>query len=107
MTEQRAHTPRRNPRSSVTVSVVIRHPKSVRRIHAELSDISPDGCRVQTTEPLKIGDHLVMSIEGLEPWPARIIWVSGEDRGAEFDRPLHPAVADHIARIYPSQPSQL
>jgi hypothetical protein len=46
----------------------------MRRIEAELRDLSTGGCRIVSDEFLSIGDQLFAKIEGLEGWPAIVVW---------------------------------
>ena len=65
---------RRSERLQVEIAVVVSHPRAVRRVEAELYDISPEGCRVVAVHDLRRGDELTVRIEGLDPWPARAMW---------------------------------
>jgi hypothetical protein len=88
-------------RFRLTVSVVAKHPRSMRRIEAELWDLSIGGCRIVSTELLSVGDQLIVKIEGLENWPAAVVWTGKDSCGVHFHTPLHYAVAEHYARAFP------
>lgn len=89
--------PRRSLRLPVVVEVLLDHPRSKRRIDAELHDISPEGCRIVTAEPFAPGAQLVVRIGALEPWPARVVWTRDGFVGAEFHTPLSPAMVEHTS----------
>lgn len=72
------------------------------RLAVEISDLSAEGCGVRTSRhPLKAGLAYGLKIEGLETLGATTAWVAGESAGLQFERALHPAVADHLARLNP------
>jgi hypothetical protein len=57
-----------------------------------LRDISTSGFRVDRSETLIPGRHLVARLPGLEPLGATVSWIDDRSAGLQFDRPLHPAV---------------
>jgi hypothetical protein len=89
-------------RYAVEVCSVVKHPSSFRRIDAELWDLSAGGCRIVTPEPLNPNDQLLVRIEGLESWPARVVWKGANAVGVTFQYPLHYAVVEHYARLFPA-----
>ena len=89
-------------RYPVEVCAVVTHPSSFRRIEAELWDLSSGGCRIVTTEPLNPNDELSVRIQGLESWPARVVWKQLDAVGVTFHYPLHYAVVEHYARLFPA-----
>jgi hypothetical protein len=91
-----------NPRYLVEVGVVVKHPRSVRKIQCELSDLSPGGCRLVTNEPFAAGDQLLVKLEGLEFWPGSVSWVGTGFVGLAFHVPLNNFVVEHYARRFPS-----
>jgi hypothetical protein len=85
----------------VEVCAVVTHPRrSLRRIEAELWDLSEGGCRLVTREPFSPSDQLLIGIEGLEVWPARVVWVGAESVGISFYSPLHDTIVEHYARMF-------
>ena len=56
---------------------------------------------VAGTDPLKRGAAYGLKIDGLETLGSTAAWTAGQSAGLEFERPLHPAVADHIAKLHP------
>ena len=98
---------RASERYRLKVSVVTMHPRPLRRIEAELWDLSIGGCRIVSTEPLSTGDQLLVRIEGLEACPAVVVWTGMSCYGVAFDAPLHHAVAEHYARSFPCSASAI
>jgi hypothetical protein len=53
-------------------------------VHARLSDISYDGCRVSTPQPLKVGELLIVRVLDLGQIDAEVRWVEGQNAGLLF-----------------------
>lgn len=67
-----------------------------------ITDISVDGCAVAIgPQGVAEGRGYGIKIGGLETLGAELRWVGGREAGLQFDRPLHPAVLDHIVRENP------
>lgn len=66
-----------------------------------ISDISEGGCRIDSLGLiLGVGDMVVVRPEGLEGLCGVIRWIKGHSAGIEFERPLYPAVVDHLHRTF-------
>lgn len=91
---------RRSARHSLQTTVVVNHPRSPRRISAALLDISAVGCRLATDEPVANGTQLLLKLQGLESWPATVVWSGRGQLGAEFHRTMHVAVVEHFAQQF-------
>ena len=63
-----------------------------------LCELSPGGCRTEIAERVEHGERLFVTLPGLAPMEARVRWEDGWMAGLKFDRPMHPAVVDHLAR---------
>ena len=61
-------------------------------------DISPEGCRIDLPERVKLDEVIWLALPGLESLQGRVCWVKEWTAGVEFVRPLHPAVFDMIAQ---------
>jgi hypothetical protein len=98
-----SHTPdpRRSERPLVELAAVIVHPRSGRKFAAELVELSCEGCRLLTREAMDSGDQLLVTIAGLDNWPARVVWMRGEAVGVEFHQPLQPGVVMRYAETFP------
>jgi len=66
----------------------------------EITDISVGGCAV-SLGPLDVaqGRGYAIKFGGLETLGAELRWIADGDAGLAFERPLHPAVVDHIVRM--------
>lgn len=61
-------------------------------------DLSTSGFRCETSFTLRTGASVWLTIPSLAAIEAVVAWKRGFTYGCQFDRPLHPAVFDHIAR---------
>ncbi len=61
-----------------------------------LVDISQLGFRVEHPFKFNLGTRVNLRIPGLEALEAEIKWIEGNQYGAMFIAPLHPAVFDHV-----------
>jgi hypothetical protein len=60
----------------------------------EVSDLSPEGCKVGVIERPRTGEHLLMKFDELEPIECEVVWVEDYFAGLRFERPIHAAVFD-------------
>ena len=67
-------------------------------VTVQIMDLSTHGFRVATHLELMDGADVWLRLPGLEPCHARVMWSRGHYVGCQFERPLHPAVLDMIAR---------
>lgn len=92
---------RRTPRTPTLIQAVAKTGQGQRQ-NLEVSDLSAGGCAVVTRSvPLRPGVPYGLKIGGLETLGTVTTWIAGNAAGLEFDRPLHPAVADHLANLHP------
>jgi hypothetical protein len=89
--------PRRSPRLPVEIVVGIEHPRSQQRMAADMTELTPEGCRLVASPPFEQGAQLLVELPGFEPWPARVIWAQDGALGAEFHDPLPFAVFERYA----------
>jgi hypothetical protein len=94
--------PRRSERPLVELAALVDHPRSGRRFAAEVVELSCEGCRLLTREPVECGDQVLVSIAGLAQWPARVIWARGGAVGVEFHRALRPGIVARYAESFPT-----
>ena len=65
---------------------------------AQLIDLSEHACQLRGCPPRgRTGDRIRICLAGLEPLSGKVKWMRHGDVGVQFNRPLHPAVVDHIA----------
>lgn len=100
MESEPLEVPRRDLRLCSHAGVVLRRYGSLRHISADLRDLSINGCKVSTGEPLRAGEQILVRIQGLIAFPAVVIWSHEGSAGAEFCQPLHYTVVEHYARVY-------
>lgn len=93
--EDKPKTLRAEERFSAQGEVVLRR-LGVSAFRVDVQDISRIGCRIELVERPRVGELVTVKFDGLEPLEARIRWVDGFIGGAEFDRPIHPAVFDML-----------
>jgi PilZ domain len=63
-----------------------------------VNDLSPEGCKVELVELPRIGEHMLIRLDGLEVLDSEVCWVQGFVAGLRFERPIHPAVFDLLVR---------
>ena len=61
-----------------------------------ISDLSLTGFRVRTHMKLAVGSDLSISLPGIEPRWATVVWVREFEAGCSFHEPLHVAVLDNL-----------
>jgi hypothetical protein len=70
---------------------------SMRRIgmgnyRVNVSDLSPDGCKVELVERPRVGEHVMIKFDAIEAISAEVCWVQEYFAGLRFERPIHEAV---------------
>ncbi len=94
---------RKAPRKATRIAAVAKTAHGQR--HAlRISDLSISGCAisVERGHPLTEGSSYGLKIDGLEMLGSTATWTTGQSAGLEFVRPLHPAIADHLATRNPA-----
>ena len=85
-------------RRNLHVSVKVRRPGET-WFRSRIADLSVTGFRLQSFMKLTGGDSLWIMLPGFEGRRAHVLWTRGHEAGCHFERPLHPAILDHIVRI--------
>lgn len=94
-------TPRRSERLPLTVDAKVRVVSGFSE-SATLDDISAEGCSLTVRAGfLQAGHTVLLGMKGLESLLGRVRWVKGPKAGVLFERSLHVAVVEHIARANP------
>jgi hypothetical protein len=88
---------RRTERYDLTFQANLREPGAT-RFTIQVKDLSVTGFRCETSFNLKPGKMVWLTIPGLGPLEAEVMWKDGFRFGCSFAAPLHTAVLDHIAR---------
>ena len=65
---------------------------------ARILDISTEGFRIESSSRLTQHAAVWLTLPGLAPQLARVMWVSNWIAGCRFLTPLHPAVLDSVLR---------
>ena len=85
--------PRRSDRVGLSADVSLRR-LGQNSYRVKVSDLSPEGCKVDLVERPRIGEHMLVKFAGLEVLDAETCWVDGYVAGLRFEKPIHPAVFD-------------
>ena len=66
-----------------------------------IRDVSPEGCRIiGYALHVRPGSKVVVRPVGMEGLCGTVRWSAGHEAGVEFDRPLYPAIAEHMHRSF-------
>lgn len=85
-------------RSSVQIDVRIRRPGET-WFKSQITDVSVVGFRLNSFMKLMTGDDLWIMLPGFEGRRSRVLWSRAHEAGCVFERPLHPAILDHVIKI--------
>ena len=88
---------RRGPRVPMKAEVAFRRPREP-HYSIGLHDLSAHGCRVACPERLDKGELVWVQLPSLESLPAWVRWTQAAQSGIEFDRPMHRAVFEMMAK---------
>jgi hypothetical protein len=75
--------------------------KGLTKIQVKVTDLSVTGFRCETSFTIPPGTLVWLTIPGLAGIEATVAWRDRFLYGCSFLQPLHVAVFDHIARLYP------
>ena len=87
--------PRRCERRPVRGAVAFRR-SGQHRVMVNLLDISTEGFRIETFGGVTDGAVVWVTLPGLAPMEARIVWCRKDEAGCRFVAPLHPSVLDRL-----------
>ena len=90
------HESRSAPRRRANQMASLRQRKAPPEM-IQVMDISRTGCGFRSRWPFMAGTRVWLGLPGLETWPATIAWYEDGKGGLEFDRALHPLVAERFA----------
>ncbi|KPF88899.1 MAG: PilZ domain-containing protein [Sphingomonadales bacterium] len=94
MPEQRPQQERQSERRPLMVRVQYR--RTIVRLAAQILDLSCHGLRLAGMERLRVGECVWITLPGLPPRQAKVVWVDRFEAGCAFVEPLHQAVFDAI-----------
>jgi hypothetical protein len=80
------------------LGVRIKYRRRIVRLAAQTIDLSCHGLRLSGMERFKVGDTVWITLPGLEPKRASVVWAERFQAGCEFSEPLHPAVLEAVVR---------
>lgn len=84
---------RGSERAGLSVNVWVRR-LGQNKYSVRTFDFSPEGCKLEVVERPRLGEQLIIKLDGLEALRAEVCWIDGFIAGVRFERPLHPAVFD-------------
>ena len=87
-------------RRAVQIGVRVRRPGET-WFSSKIADLSVSGFRLQSFMKLTAGSELWIMLPGFEGRRARVLWTRAHEAGCAFERPLHPAILDHIVEPGP------
>lgn len=88
---------RRQPRLPVVMRARMRN-RTAAKFDIRVLDMSVSGFRAEAHYGLDVGDHVWITLPGLQGLEANIAWRRKDVIGGRFSQPLHPAVLDHLIR---------
>jgi uncharacterized protein YjeT (DUF2065 family) len=94
MPEQRPLQERQSERRPLMVRVQYR--RTIVRLAAQILDLSCHGLRLAGMERLRVGECVWITLPGLPPRQAKVVWTDRFEAGCAFIEPLHEAVFDAI-----------
>lgn len=94
MTDQKER--RRTERVALDAAIDFRRAKE-HRFEVRMHDLTAHGCKVTLPEQVGRKQMVWISMPGLETLQSEVRWASDWVAGIQFDRPMHPAVFDHMA----------
>ncbi|MDF8333840.1 PilZ domain-containing protein [Novosphingobium cyanobacteriorum] len=80
------------------LGVRIKYRRRIVRLAAQTIDLSCHGLRLSGMERFRVGDTVWITLPGLEPRRANVVWAERFQAGCEFAEPLHPAVLEAVVR---------
>jgi hypothetical protein len=92
--QDRNQQERRSERRPMVVRVQYR--RTIVRLAAQILDLSQHGLRLAGMERLRIGESVWITLPGLPPRQAKVVWTDRFEAGCVFAEPLHAAVFEAI-----------
>lgn len=89
---------RSSDRHHLLIGVKLRRPGE-NWFNARLANLSPTGFRVQSFARLEQDSTIYIMLPGFDGRAAKVVWTREHEAGCQFERPLHPAIFDHILRV--------
>lgn len=91
-------SPRRPLRATATVRSALKG-----HVGGRLFDLSERGCKIELFDAsVPVGHKITIKLDDLELWVGYVRWTQGPTAGVYFERPMHPAIVDHLSRCNPT-----
>lgn len=87
----RPQTPRAAERKPVSAEMIVRRVGQA-NYRVGVRDLSPSGCKIKLVDRPRVGEPMMVKLDGLETIEAEVCWVEDYDAGLRFAREIHPAV---------------
>ncbi len=95
---------RQYARKNVAIDAYVR-PLGDSKSLVKVLDVSETGFRMETAVTFDLYNDIFLSIPGFQSLEANIIWHRENLYGCTFLVPLHPAILDHVSKIFAQQES--
>ena len=92
------HRPRQNERKPILLVARCRRTLGATG-NVSITDLTAEGCCI-SGGGLHVGQGVTIKPELFEALAGTVRWVSADEAGVEFDRPLYGAVAEHLQQEY-------
>jgi len=92
------HVSRLHNRQTVLLGVQLRR-TGERWFSCRILDVSLAGFRLTSHATLRPGMDVWIMFPGFEGRKALVTWAVNHEAGCQLERPLHPAIFDHIVRM--------
>lgn len=66
---------------------------------SRITNLSLNGCTLSSFAKLELDQEIWVMFPGFEGRRAIVTWAENHQAGCVFDKPLHPAIFDHILRV--------
>ncbi len=77
-------------------AVQVQYKRKVARLVASSVDLSQHGLRISGMERLREGEVVWITLPGLEPRAATVVWSDQFESGCAFVEPLRPAILEDL-----------
>lgn len=88
-------------RAAVDISADLRKPGRT-PFKITIRDLSRTGCRAETLTKTRIDDRIWITLPDFAPIEGVIRWSNSRGFGAEWVKPIHASVFDHIRTRHPT-----
>jgi hypothetical protein len=97
---------RRLPRRAVAFSVFVRD-SGAGTVHGRVTDLSPQGCRVEGAGEFDVHGQIWLKLGGHAPIRAQVLWVEGNFMGCSFNPELDTGTFENLVRPDSAAPRRI